>query len=345
MTTLKERINDYFKDLGGRFRNPVILSFIFVWLYQNWSLIFIYYNLDPRFSFGEKLFILRIYLNGIGINGVFWNPLLFAFISLVSYYLIGIIAQIAKHLFAERLNTAAIRPFDKGKYVKRSEHQKIKDENKALKTKEETLDAEIFANKSKIKQREIELEQLINTHATRIEEKDTEIGSLKASASTALDDNKKLKKDIAGLSIVNQQITTELEEAKEGLKNAGDVIKQHEKNLKNNPKIKTYPEEIFGDYTWQFTFFKDDKAYNETFTLAHEDGKYYFKTNKGKITITQFVFDSERNMVGFQKTNLQRNYANVQTMLIRDSIGGMSGLEGDLIVQYKRLGEISKGKA
>jgi hypothetical protein len=210
MSSFKEKINEITSDLGGRIKNPLILSFIFVWLYQNWSLIFIYFNLNPTFSFGEKLFILRIYINSYGFKGLFWNPLLYAFFSLIIYYLIAITAQLVKLIVGERFNAAIILYFDKSKYILRTIHKKTLEVNRELKIKEGELESEIEINKSKLRQKDAELEETRKKNSERISEKDSELGTLKGEIFNLQNEkfelSGKLERETANSDLISDQI-------------------------------------------------------------------------------------------------------------------------------------------
>lgn len=335
MSSVKEKFNEIMSDLGGRVRNPLIVSFVFVWLYQNWSLIYIYFNLNPDFSFGEKLFILRIYLNGCGVNGIFWNPLLFAFISLSIYYLIAIVAQLTKHLLGERLNAAIILVFDKSKYVLKIKHNKVLEENRKLKLKEEASDNEMASYKSKLRQKEAELEKVEDDYNSTIEKKDTEYGQLSATNKRLVDENGKLRisKDSSDKAKENLSQQLSISESK------------NEQYLKTNQllnidaeigrQISTNPEDIFGEGKWFLNWEKNGVKHNELFRLITDNGNNFFVTENHRILITKFRYDKENNTVSFLKSNIDKGYSDVIVLLYIHDFTLMSGIEGkNLLVDY-----------
>lgn len=129
--SFKEKFDEIVSDFGGRVRNPLIGSFILVWLIQNWNIIFIFFNLDSRFSFGEKLTILRYCLDYLGWKGLIGYPLANAFISLICYYFIGVLSQLIK-VGARSLN-GLVGKLDMTDFVPRAEFKKEIAHSKTLK--------------------------------------------------------------------------------------------------------------------------------------------------------------------------------------------------------------------
>ncbi len=337
MSSFKERVNEVVADLGGRIRNPLILSFIFVWLYQNWSLLYVYFNLPSNFSFGEKLFIIRGFVKATGFDGLFWNPLLFAFISLLTYYFIAITAQLLKLLIGEKLNAAIILLFDNRKYILKIKYDKKAQENKKLKDNEENLQTEIENTKLKLRQKESDLEEEKEKSTKLIDEKNKEIKKY-------ITENLQLDNSSKTLLLKIQQLQDDLE-----IINKNKI--QNESQTKNivleyqlmKEKLERYeatektelisfnPEDIFGIHRWILKWKKGSRTYFEEFNLEKNKGQYFFNTVNGKIEITNFRYDKQNRTVFFLKSNSAKNYSNLKTLLVFNSDGSLNGFEGDFL--------------
>ena len=120
-------------DLGGRFRNPLVLSFILVWLCKHWELVYMLYNFNENLNLSDRIFQIKHYIGEQKFQGIFLIPLGLAFISLISFYLIGICAQAIKVLIGKRLTAALLAASDRGKYELKTVSDKNKRQNRELK--------------------------------------------------------------------------------------------------------------------------------------------------------------------------------------------------------------------
>jgi hypothetical protein len=131
MSNFKEKISEIMQDFGGRIKNPVIATFILVWMYQHWTLIFRLFSTYSNFSVEEKLFLVKIYINHNGFCGMVFCPLLISFGSLFCYYLIAIIAQLIK-IVGKFLNSL-IAKIDKPGFVPLADLEREEKYSKSLK--------------------------------------------------------------------------------------------------------------------------------------------------------------------------------------------------------------------
>ncbi len=132
MAEVKERINEIMEDLRGRIRNPLILSFIIVWLYLHWRFVYILFTIDNSLPLISRIETLNTYITSEGWFGMIGKPILLAFGSLIAYYLIAILAQGIKVLLGKRLNAAMLAKFDTGNFALKSELKNEKNYSKRL---------------------------------------------------------------------------------------------------------------------------------------------------------------------------------------------------------------------
>ncbi len=131
MSDIKEKFTEVMQDFGGRIKNPLIATFILVWLYQHWTLVFRLFNTYENFSVEEKLFLAKIYITHYGFCGMIIHPLITSFGSLICYYLIGILAQLIK--IGGRYLNSLIAKLDNPNFVPRTELKKEEAYSKTLK--------------------------------------------------------------------------------------------------------------------------------------------------------------------------------------------------------------------
>jgi hypothetical protein len=133
METFKEKLDDLLDDYKGRIKNPLILSFILVWVYQHWRLLYQFWAIDTKIPFSGRIHLFNIYINENGFCGMILNPLFFAFVSLASFYLIAICGQAIKAFIGKKLAYSVLQKITPSDYVLKSEKSKVEKDLELLK--------------------------------------------------------------------------------------------------------------------------------------------------------------------------------------------------------------------
>lgn len=339
MSTFKEKFKEVMDDLGGRIKNPLITTFILVWLYKHWLLIFVVFSFND-FTLVGKVRFLVTYIKSQEFYGMIWSPILWSFMSLIVYYLIAIIAQLVKLLIGNQFNAAVITLFDKRKYVLKTEHDKIKKLNKDLKASNDSVETTKEVAVSKLKQKEAEFETKEKNLNRTISIKDNEIGTLKADLSTVQKQRIELQSEVETLKTENLKIdklTVQLNAEKEENKIKYAEIQRLQELLKyKTPLVYTNPYEVFGDGIWELSFYNSKgNLFKERFVLVGND-TFALVTSNEKIKITDFKYIKDKNTIEFNKTNKDKGYANVYTRLVFFDDGLLVGKEGNLSVTYTK---------
>lgn len=139
METFKDRFEDLLDDFKGRVKNPLILSFILVWFYQHWRLVYQFFTIDSKFPFLGRIKMFDVYIKGYGYKGLIVDPLMFAFGSLIVFYVIGIAAQAIKLFVGKRLSAALFAKYDTGSYEIKANSDRYKREYKRYKLETDKL--------------------------------------------------------------------------------------------------------------------------------------------------------------------------------------------------------------
>ncbi len=141
MSEFKDRIDEIMTDLKGRIRNPLILSFILVWMYFHWRFLYQGFSLDDEFGIDERLRRLEGYVTCKGWYGMVGKPLWVSFVSLIVYYLIAIVAQLAK-VGGKYLYAWIFAKIDPNEFVLRTELEIEKKHSKTLKAQLDKANSE-----------------------------------------------------------------------------------------------------------------------------------------------------------------------------------------------------------
>jgi hypothetical protein len=141
MSTIKERFDELMDDFSGRIKNPLILSFLLVWSYYHWELIYIVLRIG-QFDVYDGWFTIKEYIRDNGWCKMIGLPLGVAFISLGAYYLIAIGAQLIKVYIGKKWRAKALSQIDEGNFVPKEELTREKKHSKILKEDRDKLETE-----------------------------------------------------------------------------------------------------------------------------------------------------------------------------------------------------------
>jgi hypothetical protein len=161
---MKEKLNELLEDFKGRIKNPLILSFLLVWLYKHWLLIYWIFTVDDNVSVYTRTNKILEYLKFKGIADLTINPLLISFISLAAYYLIANLAQVIQTYVGRRLHIWLLLVTDKSKTVLRTELDNEVAKNKNLKELLKKAESEINSLEEVNKEIQIEFNEEIRKH-------------------------------------------------------------------------------------------------------------------------------------------------------------------------------------
>lgn len=140
---MKEKIDELLSDFKGRLKNPLILTFIIVWLYNHWDLVYWILTVDNKISVYIRTEKILSYIEKENFYGMILCPLIMSFLSLIMYYLIANSAQFIQVWVGKRLNAAMLVRSDKGKFVEREILNKANNRIKELNYQITKLSAEI----------------------------------------------------------------------------------------------------------------------------------------------------------------------------------------------------------
>lgn len=129
---IKEWFTHTVEDIDGRFKNPLILSFILVWLYKHWSLVYKVLTFDNRIDVNDRVAQIECYIQKQGWCNMVFNPIIFAFLSLLSFYIIGVVAQLMKLYLGVKLPAYLMAKNDDSTYVLRTKYNSEKNKIKIL---------------------------------------------------------------------------------------------------------------------------------------------------------------------------------------------------------------------
>ncbi len=180
MSSFKEIVDQIMEDTKGRFKNPLILSFILVWVYYHWSIVYIVITFNNAIPVNSRLSVFKEYVKAQEQTGMLWKPLFFSFISLAVFYLLGVAAQYIKLWLGKRLSAEMLAKYDKGKFEEKAVVEKIRSELKKMKGEKEVLETELESTRTKLRQKDAEFEETESRNEEKVAEKDLEYGKLNA---------------------------------------------------------------------------------------------------------------------------------------------------------------------
>jgi hypothetical protein len=313
MVTLRNKVNEIISDMSGRIRNPMILSFILVWLYFHWQLVYLLFTMDTALPMSNRLVSLRTYIadhnNWYGMIG---KPLIWSFISLAAYYLIAIVGQAIRIFVGKRLNAHMLSKVDRGAF--------------ALK---------------------IDLEELRKRNDSLIKE----LNEVNDSLARYVSDNSKLKTKNDGLSIDLSRITNEYETAKSNILNNPKFIEHFSNTLvvllgrankvdgitnRKGEVLKSHFSVINGNWKGLYGGFLPQNSGTVFDVIVHNEMATDFQGNE-LGSIEDFSFDRGLSLINFKLKRTKETPPRYEAFyLILIHSDEMIGLYNDNFISFKR---------
>ena len=151
MSEIQQRIEDVMEDFKGRIRNPLILSFLLVWLYCHWALVYKFLTINESINVDDRILIFKKYIWSYGWIGMILKPLILSFVSLAFFYFIGALGQFIKVMVGKRFTAWITLKFDVGNYVTKVEYESSKRKLKNSQIEIERINNEYHSLQDRLK--------------------------------------------------------------------------------------------------------------------------------------------------------------------------------------------------
>lgn len=316
---MKEKLEKLYDGLTERLKSSFLSTFIIIWLIHHWRLVFILFNFDPYYFLDSKIIKIENYIEHEGIFHLWVEPLIWTFISLLSFYCFSSLSEI---LYIAYHNV-------RKKIYKKWDNKKIKTIDEYLEKVEEN---------EKLQQVVSDIEKRRDSLVTQNQRIEKEISQERVS-NTVLS-KQIIEKDIQ-LSTNEKAIST-IEKEKEASKNRIIELVQENVKLKKDsseyqklkPKKTTDLKSVFGTSDWNLEFKNPEgKLVKEQFHLSSPNT---FKVGQESIELTNIEFNQTEGIIEFYKNNFNRNYKNRYTKIIIANPDYLFGIEENGKVTYTR---------
>lgn len=311
---IKEWFKDTIEEIEGRFKNPLILSFVIVWLYKHWEIIYMIFNFEKNIPFPYKIMFIKIYIIENGFQNMVLWPLFISILSLIVFYLIGVIAQFIKLWLGKRLPAHLMGKYDTGNYELKSVSDNYKKRNKQYLTDIKDIQEQLNVKNEQADKDYEEIEKLTalnDTYSKSINEMSLE--------------NKNLKEE----KVNNESTISNLIIEKNELEREKEIANKKIETLRSlgaySNSIKIESDDlgsIFGRTTvWDF--YLNDKKIE---SVRYEPNNKILYSTKGSIRITNIKISIGDRVIMFEKNTPSFN--NLKTVLIQADENTLIGVEG-----------------
>lgn len=307
MSEIKQRIEDVMDDFKGRIKNPLILSFILVWLYYHWSLVYKFFTINESINVDDRILMFKKYIWFNGWSGMILKPLILSFVSLAFFYFIGALGQFIKVMVGKRFTAWITLKFDVGNYVTKVENESSKRKLKNLQIEFERINNDYHSLQDRLKIAE--------------QERDVSVNELIASNNVS----QELKNNITS----NKEYKSRLEITLIYL-----LAKVHSINISLGTNL---IRDSFGviDGNWNIGDSKHYlKEFNSFSTFIFKDGFAYNQKMEQLFKIDDFVYDRVNRIIRFTSLNDKVTERYVLIKVSDDEFIGFRG-ESD-IVRFER---------
>lgn len=309
---MRDKIKEILDDMGSRIRNPLILSFILVWLYFHWQLVYIVFTIEETVPIKLRLDVLKSYTYSKGWCGMIGWPLLISFLSLIVYYLIAILAQAIKVLLGKRLNAFMLYKFDTGSYAHKSELETERKKNKKLQEeldKARSVQGKYLSENSDLETENSDLGKELNRLSNEYE-----------TAKSHIHNNPKFIEKYSNLLVFLLGRANNVEGIK---KKNGEILRSHFSVVNGNW------EGLYG------TFLPQNSGTSLNIIIDNEKVLDFSNNQIGEII--DFSFEKNLDLIDFKLKRIKESPQHLEVFhLIRINRNEMIGLYNDNFVKFKR---------
>lgn len=311
MSEFKEKFNEIMDDLKGRIRNPLILSFILVWLYFHWEFIYQLFTINNALPVASRLSVFTKYIKDNGTYEMIFHPLWVSFCSLLMYYIIAIIAQLIK-VGGKYLYSSILARVDPHSFVLRTELDKEKKHVKSLKHE---LSAATQENANLISFKESAIENLDKLRK--------DIGGLRQEHTLVQNNinyNLKFRDEVENTIIYLLALKNDMASSAHLVK--PDIHKNHYKALNGSWKIVSNEHKL-------------EKSIGSTQNLSFDNDKIYRPGGDSYGQVEDLTFDKKYRLLSFSITSSNQPNLGIYHLL-KVNEEEMIGLYNHNFVYFKR---------
>lgn len=334
---MKEKLEELYDGLKERLKSNFLLTFIIIWLLHHWRLIYSIFNFDSDKTLVEKRAYIANYIHEEGILWLWVFPLLWTFVSMISFYGFSSLSEILNIAY-HNIRKSIYKKWDNKRLKTIEEFMEKVEENeklqKMIKDLEQRRELLLGTNER--------LETSIGEHNKTIHNQRQTLESNREVIGQLNEKTLNMDKEIDLLKSKNENLS-KIEEQVIQLTAVNHELEAEVTRLKNLMKYKakdesTDIEDVFkkGE-VWSLRY-KDIRGNqkDERFKFIEPD-KFVTINRNEAIKITQFHFDRNLKRVTFLKSNQAKGYTERYTKIFEFSEGYFVGKEEDLNVEYRKL--------
>lgn len=311
MSDFKEKFNEIMDDLKGRIRNPLILSFILVWLYFHWEFIYQLFTINNALPVESRLSVFTKYIEDNGTYEMIFHPLWVAFCSLITYYIIAIISQLIK-VGGKYLYSSILARIDPHSFVLRTELDK---EKKHIKSLKHELNAATQENANLISFKESAIENL-----DKLRKDNSGIRQELTLAQNNINYNLKFREEVENTIIYLLALKNDMGSSTALVKT--DIHKNHYKALNGSWKIVSNNHKL-------------DRTIGSTQNLSFDNDKVYRYGGESYGHVENLVFDKKYKLLSFSiSSSSQPNLGIFHLLKVNEN--EMMGLYDHNFVYFER---------
>lgn len=334
---MKEKIEELYDGLKERLKSNFLVTFIIIWLLHHWQLIYSIFNFDTNRTLIDKRAYIANYLSEEGMLWLWVFPLLWTFISMISFYGFSSLSEILNIAY-QNIRKAIYKKWDNKKLKTIEEYLEKVNENEKLQRMIRDLEQRrelLLGTNERLEKSIGEHNQTIHNQRQTLDANSQSLIELNAKISTLVNDNNLLKVRSENLSKIEDEVNQ--------LTKVNQELEAEVKRLENLLKYKagdesTNIEDVFKkDEVWSLRY-KDTRGVQKDERFKYVAPDRFVTINRNEvIKITQFHYDKNLKRVTFLKTNQSRGYSERYTKIFEFSDGYYVGKEDDMNVEYRKL--------
>jgi hypothetical protein len=354
---MKDKLQEIYDGLKERLKSPFLLTFIVVWVIHNWEFVYALFTFNSEMPYINRVLFLKLYLKNHDTNQLLWFPILWAFLSIILYFVASFLSEGLNLLYNKWIRTWLYLIIDRNKLKTEDDYNALEERRKNLQELVNDLRRKEEDASLKLKSTEKSLNEQIAGLYSQVVEVRKEKGELdemlkqknieiEAEREIRIDMNNKAEKNLLAIDILkgqNQQLQAYKDWVLLSQPDSFDNWEKLEELRKRgitqgSQKDREKFKELFSG-KWRNKF-DDPQGIKgvEIFTLRDSNGELSFVTDKNDVLLISNIQFLGQSTLLFTKTNIKiptRQLHNSLTIVNELTITGMEN--GKINIVYTKI--------
>lgn len=227
---MKEVIENLFKSIGERITSLFSITFVLVWIYFHWELVYSIVFFDSSTRLNSRIEFIKEYISLHGSLKLLWLPIGYTFIALFLYYIFNAISLAISTGYSRWLKPLVFNILDRNKIVDKDAHSELKSNYQKLQNEHE-ITKDTVSELRKVNESLTKVNEDLTKEINEVEDMQISIDKSKKELSELKNLNKELSENNESQKLDIKYIIEEQNKLNETIKKYDSQLAKKEKEI------------------------------------------------------------------------------------------------------------------